>query len=216
MCGGARSSTARQADATGPSPRVRGSPRPDNHRAPLRGSIPACAGEPSSRLPSVAIRWVHPRVCGGAIIYSTPRKAVQGPSPRVRGSPGVARNALCLVGSIPACAGEPRPPPRLPRPKRVHPRVCGGASAPSVETQSSQGPSPRVRGSRRARTARRQRSRSIPACAGEPAIRSPPPGSPPVHPRVCGGANPAFPDSLQCCGPSPRVRGSRLVQARAA
>ena len=50
--------------------------------------------------------------------------------------------------------------------------------------------------------------RSIPACAGEPRLRSPVASSPVVYPRVCGGTRgPEHQKQLQA-GLSPRVRGN--------
>ena len=50
------------------------------------------------------------------------------------------------------------------------------------------GLSPRVRGSRNEMVYRRYRTRSIPACAGEPCGTTPVPTPIWVYPRVCGGA----------------------------
>ena len=64
VCGETRVAADFVAHRLGPSPRVRGN-RVAARPAPRRcGSIPACAGKPSSRCPG---RWtfrVHPRVCG--------------------------------------------------------------------------------------------------------------------------------------------------------
>ena len=53
-----------------------------------RGSIPACAGEPSAGTRSTRMRRVYPRVCGGAASTLRTTAHVGGLSPRVRGSPG--------------------------------------------------------------------------------------------------------------------------------
>ena len=116
---------------SGLSPRVRGSPlRRRCLRMPHRwvyprvcggailsrrlrlvglGSIPACAGEPSTWPPSIAtfpVTGVYPRVCGGASSTSA-RCHRQGVYPRVRGSPQARSDPDQGHGSIPACAGEP-------------------------------------------------------------------------------------------------------------
>ena len=70
----------------------------------------------------------------------------------------------------------------------VHPRVCGGAPAREYRMESTEGPSPRVRGSLIAFGAAELWTRSIPACAGEPALHGRRRGAHGVHPRVCGGA----------------------------
>ena len=55
------------------------------------------------------MRWVDPRVCGGAIGTAEVDSDMEGRSPRVRGS--LLRNLEGgrYRGSIPACAGEPVP-----------------------------------------------------------------------------------------------------------
>ena len=93
------------------------------------GSIPACAGKPRVRRRSRRARRVHPRVCGEARMSAATMALLPGPSPRVRGSPIWSTLNKTGPGSIPACAGEARPPPLLPGWSRVHPRVCGGSSA---------------------------------------------------------------------------------------
>ena len=65
VCGGTAHLPERQSEIEGLSPRVRG-----NHPTPLklnrsRGSIPACAGEPSTCSGSRSSDRVYPRVCGG-------------------------------------------------------------------------------------------------------------------------------------------------------
>ena len=51
--------------------------------------------------------------------------------------------------------------------------------------------------------------RSIPACAGETSARPLKVGAGWVYPRVCGGNQPLFPDTILRGGLSPRVRGKR-------
>ena len=110
----------------GLSPRVRGNQRPGSARNSTRRSIPACAGEPGICRFPVGEKRVYPRVCGG-----TARKRQQwcwqrGLSPRVRGNHATDLCALLLIGSIPACAGEPaQRDPKICQ-KKVYPRVCGG------------------------------------------------------------------------------------------
>ena len=112
--------------------------------------------------------------------------------------------------SIPACAGEPPPPGPETTGVWVHPRVCGGADSPPTDTPALRGPSPRVRGSQRLEVLVARALGSIPACAGEPALRHIDHRARWVHPRVCGGAWHLFSIPLGREGPSPRVRGSRL------
>ena len=113
----------------GLSPRVRGNRSVlVNHRV-ARGSIPACAGEPARVASGRAMTAVYPRVCGGtrrvygvvALCGVYPRvcggtricrglcRGAMGLSPRVRGNRLGGYRHRDMLGSIPACAGEPRP-----------------------------------------------------------------------------------------------------------
>ena len=53
---------------TGRSPRVRGSHLASIVSSCSSGSIPACAGEPSSPAMALCYARVDPRVCGGALL----------------------------------------------------------------------------------------------------------------------------------------------------
>jgi hypothetical protein len=132
-------------------------------------------------------------------------------SQRVRGSQFLNGFKVKLMGSIPACAGEPWPTIESCWWTRVHPRVCGGAIARSPPAFIRQGPSPRVRGSRKLIHRHVYQRRSIPACAGEPFLDAYFSTQLWVHPRVCGGAFRILLDKAEAGGPSPRVRGSLSV-----
>ena len=133
---------------------------------------------------------------------------LQGLSPRVRGSPADQDCAFVSIGSIPACAGEPRGPRLRHSWRKVYPRVCGGAGDMARWQVISKGLSPRVRGSRARPWRRPSGSRSIPACAGEPVVGHLGPPLVRVYPRVCGGATDIDADDVGAYGLSPRVRGS--------
>jgi len=66
VCGGAGHLSPHRPDGRGRSPRVRGSRRARRLGLECRGSIPACAGEPSDGGATTARPEVDPRVCGGA------------------------------------------------------------------------------------------------------------------------------------------------------
>ena len=113
VCGEAPAVVADVVISTGPSPRVRGSPRPASEAADRHGSIPACAGKPSPGGCCPRRCRVHPRVCGEAMSCAKPTRSATGPSPRVRGSQLRPAGGDVRQGSIPACAGKPcRRPPR--------------------------------------------------------------------------------------------------------
>ena len=108
VCGGTPPSRGSLGRVEGLSPRVRGNRRIDSEiRVPVR-SIPACAGEPSQGGRNERPEGVYPRVCGGTRPTASARPPISGLSPRVRGNHPVTGQLDHVVGSIPACAGEPR------------------------------------------------------------------------------------------------------------
>ena len=193
----------------GPSPRARGNQTHLVQHSAGPGSIPACAGKPTTgRFRSASWR-VHPRVRGETIKTSHDASRHGGPSPRARGNRRGTRPRRATKGSIPACAGKPRPCERVRLPTTVHPRVRGETIKTSHDASRHGGPSPRARGNRRGTRPRRATKGSIPACAGKPRpcerVRLPTT----VHPRVRGETRVATEYSVPSSGPSPRARGNR-------
>ena len=187
MCGGTSQVAAVVGVSEGLSPRVRG-----NHFSPASfaaegRSIPACAGEPRGVSSGLSQRKVYPRVCGGTRGARTREPTTRGLSPRVRGNRAVHGEQAGPVGSIPACAGEPRPRKWEQRWLAVYPRVCGGTADTSPLGHTGKGLSPRVRGNPSAAPHRFASPGSIPACAGEPNSRVMRGAGARVYPRVCGG-----------------------------
>ena len=131
-----------------------------------------------------------------------------GLSPRVRGNPVSLPLHAAGERSIPACAGEPGAVAAGPGDRAVYPRVCGGTYGLWGICPGQGGLSPRVRGNRARRSAGLANGGSIPACAGEPATKSPPPEGEGVYPRVCGGTSESVAATAVLKGLSPRVRGN--------
>ena len=111
VCGGTQHVHPVAVAVRGLSPRVRGNPAPPPATRRCPGSIPACAGEPGRRCTAAPAGQVYPRVCGGTRAAFRSATSSHGLSPRVRGNPDGVVQANQRVGSIPACAGEPRPCP---------------------------------------------------------------------------------------------------------
>ena len=133
----------------------------------------------------------------------------EGLSPRVRGNPIRESYWPAIMGSIPACAGEPICC-RLPvSSQTVYPRVCGGTPDGTPVATAAAGLSPRVRGNLMLSPFESCETRSIPACAGEPWPGSGSSCASRVYPRVCGGTNRKGRQSDNIEGLSPRVRGNR-------
>ena len=212
VCGGTPPSTHDSSPLGGLSPRVRGN-HPGACAGPHpRGSIPACAGEPSAPGRSRRPRWVYPRVCGGTRREARDELLQSGLSPRVRGNRHPRAAPGADARSIPACAGEPTTWRIRRSTARVYPRVCGGTEAERPLDVSTSGLSPRVRGNHDARRGDQRRAGSIPACAGEPPPRGSDRRGGRVYPRVCGGTQ--GPHELRDGDPglSPRVRGNRVEE----
>ena len=197
-------------------PRVRGNLYHAHDEAQTCRSIPACAGEPTTLSSWRTRPAVYPRVCGGTLRRQPPLRRGAGLSPRVRGNPDVIAAGVHSPGSIPACAGEPRPGRLWGRCRQVYPRVCGGTIPQTRPPTGGQGLSPRVRGNLQKAYQLCQVSRSIPACAGEPAGQPPAIGRREVYPRVCGGTSQPFPCAVPLAGLSPRVRGNPQSRHRTA
>ena len=212
-CGGTRWPQWASHETRGLSPRVRGNPILVINPALGIGSIPARAGEPGCGPFPRHVGGVYPRACGGTASGQRSNVMIRGLSPRVRGNPPHSQSALRRRGSIPARAGEPRPPADGGLRSGVYPRACGGTPCADAQGQTPVGLSPRVRGNQPLAGGSPAGWRSIPARAGEPRIPSRPVCPNGVYPRACGGT--AVRSSAPVCpwGLSPRVRGNRSVAA---
>ena len=128
------------------------------------------------------------------------------------------------LGSIPACAGEPRHHPLAVGIGVVYPRVCGGTRTGRHYRAVRLGLSPRVRGNPPGPPRPPHTPRSIPACAGEPSRMTVSRMKLLVYPRVCGGTAcrclcHAGPErSIPACAGEPlsrlRIRGRYEVYPR--
>ena len=176
-------------------------------------SIPACAGEPAQFGGGCCTGEVYPRVCGGTRENLGAGAVFAGLSPRVRGNHPMTAGAVNRAGSIPACAGEPRPPAPIRSTPTVYPRVCGGTAGNPYPGRPARGLSPRVRGNLQRAELRQQIRRSIPACAGEPSETAMVDIGRKVYPRVCGGTPVSDCGVPKSEGLSPRVRGNLVTSS---
>ena len=108
VCGGTGQPVARQPGGDALSPCVRGNLHGIGRRVLRLRSIPACAGEPCGCGWSGLPCEVYPRMCGGTYLRGVRQDYRRGLSPRVRGNYIHYRLTEKEIGSIPACAGEPR------------------------------------------------------------------------------------------------------------
>ena len=93
-------------NATGSSPRMRGTHHRDVVERWDFGIIPAYAGNTFSSLISMIFTWDHPRVCGEHICSGSYVITVPGSSPRMRGTRTQTRTGASYPGIIPAYAGN--------------------------------------------------------------------------------------------------------------
>ena len=192
----------------GLSPRVRGNPPLGYLVAEQAGSIPARTGEPGCAEPWLAVSRVYPRAYGGTDLVEDAVVVCQGLSPRVRGNRAAHAMGRVMLGSIPACAGEPPLLIATTASSRVYPRAYGGTHGAGVGARCDVGLSPRVRGNHRRRLDHVGRTGSIPARTGEPSLHLQRARWSEVYPRAYGGT--AWRKARFCArsGLSPRVRGN--------
>ncbi len=124
--GGTGRQWGRQVRQAGLSPRGRGNLIRLPGQLPMLRSIPAWAGEPSSKYADRYARAVYPRVGGGTPASGCPPRLSGDLSPRGRGNPAISRGSTVSWGSIPAWAGEPRRRASADTEQAVYPRVGGG------------------------------------------------------------------------------------------
>ena len=107
VCGGTQTRSFSISIERGLSPRVRGNLGCRGTGVLQSRSIPACAGEPRAACAPRLSNRVYPRVCGGTDLPDPLGAGYEGLSPRVRGNRRCRMRPLIILGSIPACAGEP-------------------------------------------------------------------------------------------------------------
>ena len=234
VCGGTRADHGSRGAGGGSIPACAGEPADGSGpRRVKTGSIPACAGEPLPEMQAGTYREVYPRVCGGTSrlrlcankraglsprvrgnLASTPRPACySGLSPRVRGNRKEPIDRITTLGSIPACAGEPRASlaTAFTLDGGLSPRVRGNPVHVQRMSVCSLGLSPRVRGNPAESERQHRPPGSIPACAGEPEVLAVS-NRGTVYPRVCGGTSMAFSEDKlppvypRVCGGTNRIR----------
>ena len=193
----------------GLSPRERGNPQGRKAVIPIEGSIPARAGEPTSRPNKLFTGTVYPRASGGTCERRSQRNTHRGLSPRERGNQLYPAAALATLRSIPARAGEPGEGTIGLMKVRVYPRASGGTDIFGREPHDYEGLSPRERGNLRSLLVCSSRGLSIPARAGEPLLIIGLILLSGVYPRASGGTEVTLGPSINGQGLSPRERGNR-------
>ena len=172
----------------GSSPRLRGTQYYVREIPNRSRFIPAPAGNTQYLGSGQRPLSVHPRACGEHASTTSPAQATSGSSPRLRGTLYIGESGEDAVRFIPAPAGNTGFSLQWPTILTVHPRACGEHQTRLQVLRNSIGSSPRLRGTRRVKS------------AAEPS-RS-------VHPRACGEHFRMASKCLSDPGSSPRLRGT--------
>ena len=131
---------------SGSSPRMRGT-RSGRHRRPdRRGIIPAHAGNTFGHRTAPTVHGDHPRACGEHPSTSASMAAMEGSSPRMRGTLGELVSDCLRMGIIPAHAGNTILSRDGAWDELDHPRACGEHGNRRPREVSVWGSSPRMRG----------------------------------------------------------------------
>ncbi len=215
VCGERRIRSAWGPGMIGSSPRVRGTAAKWAMEKGEMRIIPACAGNGSWPAGGSLAAPDHPRVCGERFIARDASPISRGSSPRVRGTGFWPCRDSPEGRIIPACAGNGCHRRNGGCLAADHPRVCGERKAQRMSERSASGSSPRVRGTAVRLGLDGDRSRIIPACAGNGASRSRMVLGKTDHPRVCGERPSRISSRRFRCGSSPRVRGTDVTAASA-
>ena len=199
----------------GSSPRMRGTLRRAFRKFRRLGIIPAYAGNTMMTPRLTTATWDHPRVCGEHDPLVPSVCDVLGSSPRMRGTLGRRVVGLCLVGIIPAYAGNTTARNASTKAKRDHPRICGEHFAWDSTTDFDSGSSPHMRGTHPTLDIMPGDRRIIPAYAGNTRDVSTRNGGPRDHPRICGEHNAVPLTDASASGSSPHMRGTLADQPQA-
>ena len=134
-----------------------------------------------------------------------------GSSPRGRGTRGFIGVSFRAWRIIPAWAGNTSGRSIVPYHQRDHPRVGGEHNHTGIPTAPNEGSSPRGRGTPSVLSRQIGAIRIIPAWAGNTLMRPTPARRSRDHPRV-GGEHSGGPTGRHdCCGSSPRGRGTLIT-----
>ena len=125
VCGEHPRKTWNRIRQAGSSPRMRGTHSRRLQRRHPQGIIPAYAGNTYGVAFASAMAWDHPRVCGEHVNVPDSTTAVEGSSPRMRGTLVERRHFVFSVGIIPAYAGNTTIGTGCASIQGDHPRVCG-------------------------------------------------------------------------------------------
>ena len=173
-------------NATGSSPRARGTPADFTRQSGIARFIPASAGNTFGYCSRCATESVHPRERGEHAPAPEPGGFDDGSSPRARGTLRAVGRHHARQRFIPASAGNTSNKSARKRVSAVHPRERGEHLEQERPQARLGGSSPRARGTLVQAHEHDFVVRFIPASAGNTAPRAPGGTGRPVHPRERG------------------------------
>mgnify|MGYP007051632734 CR=1 FL=1 len=169
-----------------------------------RRLIPACAGNTPQRSSHPKSNPAHPRMRGEHLTASATFNTSDGSSPHARGTLSVVMDGSGRTRLIPACAGNTALEPIAGCRWSAHPRMRGEHTLVVPQSAVEDGSSPHARGTPEPGSSRFQRSRLIPACAGNTASALKPP-------EIRPGSSPHARGTRQCL--QPLAQPQRLIPA---
>ena len=192
----------------GSSPHMQGTARIAGKKMIPDRFIPAYAGN-SFHLPSsLPIKAVHPRICREQNCRHLLWPMADGSSPHMQGTVNLAVRLTAIFRFIPAYAGNSADLDGEHSTVTVHPRICREQPSSSPLYYTAFGSSPHMQGTVLHRRRTVDRSRFIPAYAGNRLHIVYIHGTQPVHPRICREQN--FPNfgNRNLFGSSPHMQGT--------
>ena len=196
--------------SAGSSPHTRGTHSGEHDAVILCRFIPAYAGNACTTRARAIIATVHPRIRGERRVLPSRSSSGGGSSPHTRGTRRPCSQSAAGQRFIPAYAGNAAASPAAPRRSTVHPRIRGERSWPPHRSSNSTGSSPHTRGTHSCRLILPQRSRFIPAYAGNALLSVDSTTAKPVHPRIRGERAIAKSRCVSAIGSSPHTRGTHF------
>ena len=195
-------------EASGSSPRKRGTGSSTSHSRSCSRFIPAQAGNSCCKMQRPCILSVHPRASGEQSSRNSAQSQFGGSSPRKRGTVGFLDRRLGEPRFIPAQAGNRWRRTAICLGRPVHPRASGEQSRRPSATGNMNGSSPRKRGTVDAVGFQKMADRFIPAQAGNRPSQRTARFFTAVHPRASGEQANDIVMRDGSSGSSPRKRGT--------
>ena len=200
-------SSADRPRVSGSSPQARGTPGHSQTGTQIHRFIPAGAGNTTSSIENPRLAPVHPRRRGEHSGTASSLPDSTGSSPQARGTRGAYAGQRAVERFIPAGAGNTIQIVQNKSDRPVHPRRRGEhANMPAMKCGFG-GSSPQARGTRDQVAERRDKSRFIPAGAGNTWPGRCYARMAPVHPRAGAGNTRSLVSLLYVSTVHPRRRG---------